>query len=85
MVSRNLLSHKGFVTGVCWNSKFEYHLASSSNDGTVKLWDTRSTIPLHTLKDHTDKVLCVDFNRSGDIILSGAADANVKRWKVDLR
>jgi len=84
LVTKTLVSHKGFVTALSWNSKFPYILASVSHDQTVKLWDIRSNIPLHTLRNHTDKVFCVDFSRSGDVLLSGSADSKVNRWKLNM-
>jgi len=73
----SLRSHKGWVTGVSWSrerllsSKFysqafltsAYLLASSSHDGTIKLWDIRAKVPLHTMVAHPDsKALCIDWH-----------------------
>jgi len=43
---------------VCWG-KEEYHLCSASYDQTIKIWDMRSAVPLHTIAAHEGKVLCV--------------------------
>lgn len=43
-------SHKEWVTVVQWSRHNAYHLASTSHDGTVKLWDIRSPLPLHTVR-----------------------------------
>ena len=43
-------SHKEWVTSVQWSRSNPYHLASTSHDGTVKLWDIRSPLPLHTVR-----------------------------------
>jgi ribosome biogenesis protein YTM1 len=50
-------------------------LASCAHDRTVKVWDLRSTVPLHTVEDHTNKVLAVDWTADGKALVSGGADA----------
>lgn len=57
----SLKSHKGWVTAVAWHPETAHMLASSSHDGTVKIWDVRSSVPLFTLKAHKDKALCVSW------------------------
>lgn len=54
-------SHKAWVSDVRWNPSNAYQLASTSHDGTVKLWDIRSSNPLHTVRVFTkdEKGLCL--------------------------
>jgi ribosome biogenesis protein YTM1 len=54
-----------------------HHLLSASYDGTIKLWDTRSKVPLHTLQAHNDKALSADWWKE-DSIISGGADAQLQ-------
>ena len=42
-------------------------------DTTLKVWDVRSSAPIHTVSSHSDKVLAVDWCEAG-IIASGGAD-----------
>lgn len=77
-----LSSHKGWVTAVAWCPEDAHLLASASHDATVKLWDMRSKVPLHTLKDHTDKVLCLDWH-GRDVLVSGGADCKLRRARLD--
>jgi ribosome biogenesis protein YTM1 len=74
-------SHKAWVSAVQWSPTDPYVLASSSHDGTVKVWDIRSSIPLHTAKAHSkgSKALCLSF--ADDAIYSGGSDCVVKRFK----
>ena len=52
VVSDNIFrpSHKAWVSAIQWSKYNPYHLASTSHDGTIKLWDIRSSLPLHTVK-----------------------------------
>ena len=54
--SEVLKSHTHWVSAVAWHPSSPFHLLSASYDKTVKQWDIRATVPLHTLTAHTDKV-----------------------------
>jgi len=71
-----LRSHEGWVTGLAFSQHDSHLLASASHDRTVKLWDLRSQLPLHTIAIHTDKVLSVAWYGS-DFVLSGGADCKL--------
>jgi ribosome biogenesis protein YTM1 len=53
----------------------EFLLTSVSHDSTIKVWDTRSSIPLHTITNghNNQKIFCVDWSQPNEI-LSGGAD-----------
>ncbi|XP_068743459.1 ribosome biogenesis protein WDR12 homolog [Montipora capricornis] len=74
VIKTTLTSHQGWVSSVAWSRSSEFELISGSYDNRVKLWDTRSiNIPLYTLSEHQDKVMCVDWTMKTSI-LSGGAD-----------
>lgn len=52
---KSLASHTSFIHAVAWQPASEFHLATASMDKTLKLWDTRSSIPLSTLEGHTEQ------------------------------
>ena len=60
-------SHTAVVADIRWSPVSPFHLASCDYAGLVKVWDTRSTIPLHTLSSHDNKkAFCLDwFSVSG--------------------
>jgi len=73
-------SHNAWISAVKW-SQDPYVLASASHDGTVKLWDIRSSLPLHTVRAHAkgEKALCLTVTE--DAVYSGGSDCLVKKFK----
>jgi len=65
---------------VKWSPTDPYVLATTSHDGTVKVWDIRSSLPLHTVRAHPkgEKGLCLSY--TDGIIYSGGSDCVVKRF-----
>lgn len=57
-------------------------LASSSYDGTIKLWEVSSGECKNTLKGHTGAVHSVSFSPSGRTLVSASFDYSVRLWKV---
>jgi WD40 repeat protein len=66
--------------------RFNPFAVSGSYDGTVKMWDLRSSMPLHTLQAHTDKTLAVDFHAAGSgagvSLVSGGADNQLQLHRI---
>ncbi|RHY36098.1 hypothetical protein DYB34_006145, partial [Aphanomyces astaci] len=59
LVQATFTSHKQWVSAVEWSPLNAHQFVSSGYDGAVKLWDSRSSIPLFTLAAHTGKALDV--------------------------
>lgn len=75
-------SHKAWVSAVQWSPKDPFILASSSHDGSLKIWDIRSTLPLHTVRTHPkdEKALCLAYG-DGGLIYTGGTDCTVKQYQ----
>ena len=77
------LRHKGWVSAVAWSRHRSQLLLSSCHDGSVRLWDTRSTVPLHELPPHADKALCVAWD-GAERLVSGGADGELRTLRLRL-
>ena len=55
-------------------------IASTFDDGTIKLWDADTGDEVFTLRGHTDGVLGVSFSPDGKRIASASKDRTVKVW-----
>lgn len=56
------------------------YLASSSYDGTVKLWSADNWVAVKTLRGHTDKVMNCDVSRDGLCVVSCGWDRTLRVW-----
>jgi WD40 repeat protein len=59
------------------------HLATASNDGTVKVWDVTRGTELATLRGHRAGVGSVAYSPDGSRIASGSGDGTVKVWDAN--
>lgn len=85
-----MIGHKNFVVSLDTCPENEYMLCSASHDGTVKVWDIRSSSPIYTItredpnviKGVNDKVFSVKWAK-GVGIISGGQDKKVQINKGD--
>ncbi|XP_041365510.1 ribosome biogenesis protein WDR12 homolog [Gigantopelta aegis] len=81
IVKSSFTSHTGWVVGVAWSPTNQWEFISGSHDQVMKLWDTRSPkAPLFDMSGHEGKILAVDWSIP-DLMLSGAADNQLKIFK----
>ena len=76
VVKTKLSSHTGWVSHVSWDPSSNFNFVTGSYDKSLRVWDIRSNSPLHIVKAHNDKVLCVEW--SDDLIASGSCDGQLK-------
>ncbi|MGD2146783.1 MAG: adenylate/guanylate cyclase domain-containing protein [Anaerolineae bacterium] len=78
-VRRTLVGHTDMVQDVAY-SPDGTRLATSSWDGTAKVWDALSGEELLTLEGHSGWVYSVAFSPDGARIATGGRDGTVKIW-----
>ncbi|KAJ3018791.1 UNVERIFIED_CONTAM: WD repeat-containing protein 12 [Siphonaria sp. JEL0065] len=79
VVKMKLTSHKNWVPSVSWSPDSPYTLASGSYDGSIKVWDIRSTTPLHSLsavEEGQKKVLAIVWEQG--CLFSGGEEGKVR-------
>jgi WD40 repeat protein len=57
-------------------------LASSSSDGSVRIWDTKTGKSLRTLQGHKKSVLAIAFAPDGQRLASVSDDNTVRIWEL---
>lgn len=60
------------------------YLASSSEDGSLKLFDLLEARPIYDLRGHNRPVTAAQFSPKGDFLASGGSDNLVFLWKSNL-
>ncbi|XP_062592420.1 notchless protein homolog 1-like, partial [Saccostrea cucullata] len=83
---KTLTGHKQWITWLSWKP---FHLdpecrflASSSKDGTIKIWDTLLSQCHITLSGHLQSVTCIKWGGT-DLIYSASQDRTIKVWRAE--
>ncbi|KAG0311881.1 hypothetical protein BGZ97_011573, partial [Linnemannia gamsii] len=74
-----LSGHNDSVNHISYSSDGEV-IATSSNDGTVRIWSTSSGDTLRVLHGHTGRVFGVAFSLTGLQLVSCSEDKTVRTW-----
>ncbi|KAI8471256.1 MAG: ribosome biogenesis protein WDR12 [Monoraphidium minutum] len=86
------LSVKGYAAGDAWLAALawrpegggdgcEHHVAGVSHDGSMRLWDLRTQVPLGSVRQHADKALAVGW-WGPTTIASGGADCKLQLYEL---
>ena len=78
-----LLGHRQRITKVALHPIYQI-VASSSEDGSIKLWDYEQGELENTLKSHTGCVNFITFHPNGKILASCATDQTIKLWDLQI-
>jgi WD40 repeat protein len=70
------------VTAIDFSPNNDF-LASSSEDGLVRVWEIPDRSLRFTLTEHTDVVFSLAFSPDGNLLASASADRTVRLWKVE--
>ncbi|NEQ49082.1 MAG: hypothetical protein F6K11_02970 [Leptolyngbya sp. SIO3F4] len=73
-------AHQDWVLSACFSPDGQY-LASSSDDGTVRLWNSHGKL-LQVLTGHHGSVLDVAFSRDSQLIASAGDDFAIRLWDL---
>ena len=76
---RTLKGHKGHVTAVSY-SRDGRMLASASNDGILKLWNTLNWSELRQFDKVEFPLNCVSFSPDSRLLAGGSGDNSVRLW-----
>jgi len=86
---RMSLQHKAWVSGVAWSPEQPTLLLSACHDGVVRLWDTRSNVPLHEIvaeqgseAQSLSKVLCVAWDGTEQLV-SGGLEGRLQFFRLN--
>jgi WD40 repeat protein len=71
--------HAAAVWGIRFHPKGE-HLASCSEDHTIKIWNLKTMSEEQTLAGHTCWVLGIEFNSDGSLLASASEDGTAHLW-----
>ncbi|KAJ8571480.1 hypothetical protein ON010_g5355 [Phytophthora cinnamomi] len=86
IVQRTFRSHKEWVSSVAWHpdsTTNEHLFVSGGYDGTAKVWDARSTIPLHTVNAHEGKLLDLSWRNQDNVaFVTGGEDKKLNFFSV---
>jgi WD40 repeat protein len=73
-------AHGGAITDGVF-SNISGLLATASEDKLIKLWSLQG-VSTGMLRGHTGSVLCVDFDTTGELLVSGSVDTTLGLWNL---
>ncbi|MCX7736959.1 MAG: choice-of-anchor D domain-containing protein [Candidatus Kapabacteria bacterium] len=77
-----LAGHNGSINSISINKSNS--AATSSDDGTIKIWDLNNQTLTKTLYGHANKVSIAKWLNSNNILFSGSYDSDIRIWNVSL-
>jgi len=79
-----LSSHTGPITEVAFMDSYNT-LISSSEDTCIKFWDLETNYCFKTLLGHRTEVWDFVLMRSGDFLVTGCGDSELRVWNLQHR
>jgi WD40 repeat protein len=78
---RTLKGHTEHIGRIGWSPDGRM-LASPSEDGTIRLWDTKTGKCLKILEGHERRVYAAGFHPAGQTLASAGGEGTVKIWEA---
>jgi WD40 repeat protein len=78
-LQHTLGGHTDWVNGVAFNPDGTL-VATTSRDGTAKLWDPANGDEIRTLSGHDSEVVGVAFNPDGTLVATTSSDRTARLW-----
>ena len=72
--------HKDAVTAIAFGLQGE-QIASGSNDGSIKIWDTELLNPLASLKGSEAGIFSIVFSADGQTLISITTNGVINGWR----
>ena len=76
-----LRGHTDPVTAVAYSPDSE-QVATASKDTTARVWNARTSAPLHTLEGHEGPVQSVAWSPDGTRLATASDDKTIRLWEV---
>lgn len=80
-VRHTFTTHTDAVNGVFFSDDSAF-VATTSNDDTVRIWDTTTGEQVSVLIGHANDVVYADFSPDGTRIITGSNDFSARVWNV---
>lgn len=77
-----LIGHSGHINSVNFNPN-STKIVTTSDDNTVKIWDTSTGNLLASLEGHKGNVYWAEFNSIGNKVVTASSDNTAKIWDVN--
>lgn len=74
-------AHRDMVTAVAFSPDGSF-LASTGNDGTVRLWDSSTRKLVRMFVGHKGYTRCLAWSPDGEVLATGSIDQTVRLWRA---
>ena len=81
-LQHTLRGHKASIYRFAWSPN-GLSLATPSEDGTIRLWDTVGGHLHRTIESHSNRPRCVAWSPDGHLLASGSHDGTVRLWLAE--